>query len=191
MIKYVQEQKMKLNLPNPIETERLVLKKHTLDKEYVQLWVDSINQNLPWLSRFLPHFNKPITFDEEKAFLRSLICGEKENNYGVWNKKTNELMGSIGAFNFEEKESKKSIELGLILFEKFAGHSYGPEATKAFESALFDAGIDSTILKIDSENIRSRRAAEKEGHIWDGKEIMPKKNHPEMQLLVYRKMKAK
>lgn len=182
---------MQLNLPNQIETERLVLKKHTLDKEYVQLWVDSINQNLPWLSRFLPHFSKPITFEEEKAFLKSLICGDKENAYAIWNKKTSELMGSIGAFNLEEKEDKKSIELGVILFEKFAGQGYGPEATKAFEKELFNAGIDSTVLKIDATNMRSRRAAEKEGHVWDGKETMPKKNHPEIQLLVYRKMKAK
>ena len=182
---------MKLNLPNQIETERLILKRHTLDKEYVQLWVDAINQNLPWLSQFLPHFSKPITFEEQKAFLRSLICGEKENAFAVWNKKTNELMGSIGAFNLEEKEGKKSIELGLILFEKFAGCGYGPEATKAFEQALFNTGIDSTILKIDENNLRSRRAAEKEGHVWDGKETLPKKNHPEIQLLVYRKMKER
>ena len=30
-------------------------------------------------------------------------------------------MGSIGAFNFEEKEGKKSAELGILLFEKFSG----------------------------------------------------------------------
>ena len=179
-----------LKLPAQIETSRLILKQHTLDKEYVQLWVDSINQNLPWLSRFLPHFSKPITFEEQKAFLRSLICGEKEKNYAVWNKKTNELMGSIGAFNFEEKEGKKSAELGILLFEKFSGKGYAPEATHAFEGALFNAGLDSTILKIDAENSRSRRAAEKEGHVWDGKEMATSRSHPNTQLLVYRKIRA-
>ena len=178
---------MKLNLPNQIETERLILKKHTLDNEYIQLWVDSINQNLLWLSRFLPRFSKPITFEE----IRMILCGEIEKNYAIWNKKTNELMGSIGAFNLEEKEDKKNVELVAMIFEKFAGQGYGPEAIKTFEQALFDAGIDGTILKIDENNVRSRRAAEKEGHIWDGKETMPKKNHPEIQLLVYRKMKVK
>lgn len=178
---------MQLNLPNKIETERLLLKKHTLDKEYVQLWVDSINQNLPWLSRFLPHFNKKITPEA----VRMILCSEMERNYAIWNKKTNELIGSIGVSSLEEKESKRNVELVAMLFEKFAGQGYGPEATKGFEEALFSSGIDGTILKIDANNTRSHRAAEKEGHIWDGKETSPKKNHPEIQLLVYRKMKVK
>ena len=178
---------MDLKLQPQIETERLILKKHTLDKEYIQLWVDSINQNLPWLSHFLPHFSRKIRFEE----VRMILCGEIGKNYAIWNKKTNELMGSIGASNLEEKQGKKNVELVVMLFEKFAGHGYGPEAIKAFEQALFNSGIDGTILKIDSMNTRSRRAAEKEGHVWDGKEIAPKKNHPEIQLLVYRKMKVK
>lgn len=182
---------MKLNLPNQIETERLVLKKHTLDRNYVQLWVDSINQNLTFLSRFLPHFDEPMTFEKEQSFLQMLMCGEKEKNYAIWNKETGELMGSTGAFNFEEKEGKKSAELGMLLFEKFSGFGYAPEATHALEQALFKAGLDHTILKIDANNTRSRRAAEKEGHVWDGKETAPQNNHPEIQLLVYRKMKVK
>ncbi|MGN0919925.1 MAG: GNAT family N-acetyltransferase [Alphaproteobacteria bacterium] len=180
---------MELKLPAQIETPRLILKQHTLDKDYVQLWVDSINQNLAFLNRFLPHFDKPMTFEEEKSFLRMLMCAANEKNYAIWNKKTNELMGSTGAFNFEEKEGKKSAELGMLLFEKFSGKGYAPEATHALERALFEAGLDHTILKIDSNNTRSRRAAEKEGHLWDGKETATSRNHPNTQLLVYRKMK--
>ena len=180
---------MELKLPAQIETPRLILKKHTLDKEYVQLWVDSINQNLAFLSRFLPHFDEPMTFEKEKSFLQMLMCGEKEKNYAIWNKETNELMGSIGSFSFEEKEGKKTAELGILLFEKFSGKGYAPEATHAFEQALFEAGLDSAILKIDADNTRSRRAAEKEGHIWNGKETAVSRSHPNTQLLVYRKMK--
>ena len=178
---------MDLKLPPQIETERLILKQHTLDKDYVQLWVDSINQNLAFLSRFLPHFDEPMTFEKERSFLRMLMCGEKEKNYAIWNKETNELMGSVGAFSFEENEGKKSAELGILLFEKFSGKGYAPEATHAFERTLFEAGLDSAILKIDADNTRSRRAAEKEGHIWDGKETAVSRSHPNTQLLVYRK----
>ena len=84
--------------------------------EYVQLWVNLINENLKWLDRFLPHWDKPCTFETEQAFLNDLITEEKEIAYGIWDTKTNELMGSIGAFGFEEKEGKKSIEIGLLLF---------------------------------------------------------------------------
>ena len=111
---------MDLKLPAQIETERLILKQHTLDREYVQLWVDSINQNLEWLNRFLPRFREPTTFEKEKCFLTFLISGKHEKNYAIWNKKTQELMGSIGAFDFKEKEGKKSAELGILLFKKFA-----------------------------------------------------------------------
>ena len=179
---------MGLKLPIQIETPRLILKQHTLDKDYVQLWVDSINQNLAFLSRFLPHFDEPMTFEKERSFLRMLMCGDKEKNYAIWNKETNELMVSIGAFNFEEKEGKKSAELGILLFEKFSGKGFGPEATHAIEQALFAAGLDHTILKIDAANNRSRRAAEKEGHVWDGKEVSTSRSHPDTQLLVYWKM---
>ena len=41
---------MKLNLPQQIEAERIILKKHTLDREYIQLLVDSINKSQQWLA---------------------------------------------------------------------------------------------------------------------------------------------
>ena len=97
----------------------------------------------------------------------------------------------MGAFNFDEKDGKKSAELGILLFEQFSGKGFAPEATRALEKSLFDAGLDNTILKIDENNTRSRRAAEKEGHIWNGTEKSTSRSHPDTQLLVYRKMKEK
>ena len=182
---------MNLNLPDQIETPRLILKKHILDKSYIQLWVDLINQNRDWLKRFLSHFDEPMTFENEEAFLQEMIQQEKQRKgYAIWNKETGELMGSTGAFHFQEKEGKKSAELGMMLFEKFAGFGYAPEATHAFEQVLFDAGLDECVLVIDAKNKRSRRAAQKEGHVWDGKETTVNRLRPEAQMLVYRKMKV-
>ena len=178
---------MKLNLPQQIEAERIILKKHILDKEYIQLLVDSINKSRQWLGRFLSHFEEPMTFEKEEAFIKMLLSEEKEINYCIWNKKTHELMGTIGAFNPDNPNNPKSIELGVMLFEQFAGQHYGPEATEAFEKILFENGIDSVILKIQKENARSRKAAEARGHTWDGKEIAPSRNRPDLQMLVYRK----
>ena len=180
---------MELKLPAQIETERLILKQHTLNKDYVQLWVDSINQNLAWLNRYLPHFDKPVTFEQQKSFLQMLMCGEIEKNYAIWNKETNELMGSVGAFGFEEKEGKKTAELAILLFEKFAGQGYAPEAVAAFEKTLFTAGLDNVVLRIDADNTRSRRTAEKTGHVWNGKKTSVSRSHPNTQILVYQKMK--
>jgi len=178
---------MKIKLPEQIETPKLILKKHSLDPAYIQLWVDSINQNLGWLSQFLPRFSETMTFEKEKAFLESVLTEEKEIGYGVWNKETNELMGSIGAFNFEEKDQKSSIELGVILFQKFAGMGYAPEAMKFLEQELFSAGIDGVMAKIDEKNTRSRRAAIKAGFSWNGQETKASRNSPDKMLLVYRK----
>lgn len=178
---------MKLNLPQQIEAERIILKKHTLDREYIQLLVDSINKSQQWLGRFLSHFKEPMTFKKEEAFIKKLLSDEKEINYGIWNKKTNELMGTIGAFNPDNPDDPKSIELGIMLFEQFAGQHYGPEATETFEKALFKNGVNSIVLKIQKENTRSRKAAEANGHIWNGKEMSPSRNHPDLQMLIYRK----
>ncbi len=178
---------MKLVLPQQIEAERIVLKKHTLDKEYIQLLVDSINKSREWLGRFLPHFEEPMTFEKEETFIKMVLSEEKEINYGIWNKETNELMGTIGAFNPDNPNNPKSIELGVMLFEQFAGQHYGPEATTAFEKVLFENGIDSVILKIQKENTRSRKAAEAQGHIWDGQEMGISRNHPNLEMLVYRR----
>lgn len=158
---------MKIKLPAQIETERLILKKHCLKTEYIQLWVDSINQNLAWLNQFLPHFDEPMTFEKERAFLESLLTENQEINYGIWNKRTQELMGSIGAFNLEQKGQKKNMELAIMLFEKFAGHGYGPEAINILKQNLFNVGLDSVTLKIDSQNNRSLHAASKIGFSWD------------------------
>ena len=178
---------MNLNLPQQIAAERVVLKKHTLNKEYIQLLVDSINKSRQWLGRFLSHFEEPITFEKEEAFVKMLLSEEKEINYGIWNKKTNELMGTIGAFNPDNPNNPKSIELGIMLFEQFAGQHYGPEATEAFEKVLFKNGINSIILKIQKENTRSRKAAGAQSYIWNGRKKAPSRNHPDLQMLVYRK----
>lgn len=121
--------------------------------------------------------------------MESVLAEEREIAYGIWNKDTGELMGSIGAFNFDENQQEISIELGFILFQKFAGKGYIPEAIKALEQILFSNGISTIIAKIDAENTRSRRAVEKVGFSWDGKEIRTKRSNPSVQLLVYRKMK--
>ena len=168
-----------INLPKQIETKRLILKPHTLDKDYVQLWVDSVNQNLEWLQRFLPHFDKPVTFEQQKSFLELLISGKIEKNYAIWNKKTGELMGSIGAFNFEENEA----EVAILLFKQFSGFGYGTEAIGAFENVLFDAGIKEIVLKIDASNMRSQRIAQKQGY------KKTDSDHPDPQFLFYKKVK--
>lgn len=183
---------MKIKLPNEIETERLTLKKHCLflnqngrlQPEYVQLWVNSINQNREWLGRFLSHFDEPYTFEKEETFLNDLISEKNEIAYGIWNNQTDELMGSIGAFNFEEKEGKQCIELGILLFEKFAGHGYGPEATMALEQALLNMGMDQIVLLIDDQNERSYKAAQKNGYTWNQKDIA---THHNRIMRIYRK----
>ena len=177
--------------PTTIETERLILKKHILDKEYIQLWVDNINANLAWLSRFLSHFEEPMTFEKEESFLKQLVTEEKEINYGIWNKATGELMGSIGAFNFDNKQKPTCAELGILLFEKYAGQHYGPEGTNALANMLFNHGIQSVQLKIQKDNLRSRGAAQRAGYIWDGKETGFSPNHPNISMLVYRKFSTK
>ncbi len=172
---------MKVKLPETIETDRLLLKKHSLDPSYIQLWVDSINQNLGWFEHFLP-FDGPVTFEKEKTFLEDVLTEKKEIAYSLWIKKTNELIGSIGAFNYEECNKKSSIEIGYMLFEKFAGNGYGPEAMENLKKELFSQGVDNIIAKIDERNVRSRRAAEKIGFKWNGKETVPSNK----KLLIYR-----
>ena len=181
---------MKIKLPTQIETPRLVLKKHTLDPSYIQLWVDSINQNLSWLSQFLPRFSESMTFEKEKSFIEGVLTEEKEIGFGIWNKETNELMGSIGAFNFEEKDQKSSIELGIMLFQKYAGNGYAPETMKFLEQELFSVGVDGVMAKIDEKNTRSRQAAQKAGFTWNNQETRASRNDDNKLLLVYRKQKS-
>ena len=174
-------------LPDTIETERLLLKKHTLNEKYIQLWVDSVNANLPWLSKFISHFEEPTTFAKQKASIEKKLNSDKEINYAIWNKETNELMGSIVAHNYDEKANPESVELGGMLFKKFAGFGYGPEANSALVDLLFQQGIKNARANIEPENTRSRRSAEKAGYTWDGKEIGYSYNHPDVPMLVYRK----
>ena len=58
---------------------------------------------------------------------------------------------------------------------------------EAFENVLFKNGINSVILKIQKENTYSRKAAETRGHIWNGKEMSLSGDHPDLQMLIYRK----
>lgn len=158
---------MRINLPKQIETKRLTLKPYTLDKNYIQLYVDSINQNLDWLQRFC-HFDGPMTFEKQKAFLEECINKNKENGYAIWTKskedEPEELVGSISAFHFRKEKGKRIAELGIFLLEKFAKKGYAHEANSALESALFKAGLDETILHIRSDNVASLKSARAQGY---------------------------
>ncbi len=155
--------------PKKLITDRLVLKEHTLDEEYVQLWVRRINQNLEWLNTFLPHFTDPLTFEKEYDYLKMLICGHQEQQYAIFHKRTNALIGSIGAYNFQ----KDMAECSLMIFKNKAGHHYGPEALSALEQLLYQQGIRHLLLKISVKNLRSLKMAKKLGYLGKNNDKSP------------------
>ena len=137
------------------ETERLYIRRLQLADE-ARFYDLKSNPNV-----VNPLPRKPLTADESKAELRSLIFLESSSGKKVWcicEKGSAELIGCCGIMANDAGQP----EIGYQLREAFWGKGYGTEIAKA----LIDYGFD--VLKLElitadvaAENSRSVKILEK------------------------------
>lgn len=151
----------KAELPERIETERLVLRNRTLaDAEAIFDFASRPEVSYP------TGFPPVKTLEDEIYYLEHILpeSNQKENlpaGYGIVLKGTDKIIGSV---DFNHRHEDDVLEIGYILHPDYWGRGYVPEAARA----LIDLGFkDLALHKIEltcfSYNVQSQRVAEKLG----------------------------
>lgn len=175
--------KLLLEIPTSIETERLVLRPYQAGDGQ---WYFLMSQrNKPHLARY--ETGNPVmtinTVEEAEETIRGFIEAWTERNaffMGIFRKGTNDFIGQmyIGVVNWDLPE----FEIGYFADIEQEGQGYITEAVKAALSLMFRHFRAHRVrLETDDTNVRSIRVAERSGMLKEG-HIRQNKIHPDGSL---------
>ena len=148
-------------LPETIETERLVLRVRT---------VADVEDIFDYASR--PEVSYPAGFppvkslEDEIYYLEHILPerNQKENlpaGYGIIVKGTDTIIGSV---DFPRRHEDDVLEIGYTLHPDYWGRGYVPEAARALIDLAFkELELHKIELSCFSYNVQSQRVAEKLG----------------------------
>ena len=148
-------------LPDKIETERLVLRVRTVaDAEDIFDYASRPEVSYP------AGFPPVKTLEDEIYYLEHILPerNKKENlpaGYGIVVKGTDKVIGSV---DFNHRHEDDVLEIGYTLHPDYWGRGYVPEAARALIDLAFkDLGLHKIELSCFGYNIQSQRVAEKLG----------------------------
>jgi [ribosomal protein S5]-alanine N-acetyltransferase len=135
-----------------IETERLILRKFTVDDAAFMLEI----LNTPTWLRFIGDRNVRTLEEAENYLLNGNIRSYREYGFGFYVvviKETQELIGICGIV---KREGLEDVDIGFAFFQKFMGKGYGYESASAvLNYALNDLKIKRIVAIVDPENVVS------------------------------------
>ena len=148
-------------LPDKIETERLVLRVRTVaDAEDIFDYASRPEVSYP------AGFPPVKTLEDEVYYLEHILPkrNQKENlpaGYGIVVKGTDKVIGSV---DFNHRHEDDVLELGYTLHPDYWGRCYVPEAARALIDLGFqELGLHKIELVCFGYNVQSQRVAEKLG----------------------------
>lgn len=144
-----------------IETERLILRRHTIDDAEIMFknWVteSDVTKFLSWQ----PHKN----VEETRALLKDWVKSYDKTDFYFWTielKESHELVGDISVVTLDESTS--SVEIGYGIGTKWWGKGITAEAGKALVKFFFEeVNANRVFAKHASNNPNSGRVMQKIG----------------------------
>ena len=151
----------KAELPERIETERLVLRVRTVaDAEDIHAYA-----SLPEVS-YPAGFPPVKTLEDEIYYLEHILPERNEKNnlpagYGIVAKGTDKVIGSV---DFPRRHEDDVLEIGYILHPDYWGRGYVLEAARTLNDLAFkELNLHKIELTCFCYNVQSQRVAEKLG----------------------------
>ena len=152
---------IRAELPERIETERLVLRVRTVaDAEDIHAYA-----SLPEVS-YPAGFPPVKTLEDEIYYLEHILPERNENDnlpagYGIVVKGTDKVIGSV---DFNHRHEDDVLEIGYTLHPDYWGRGYVPEAARALIDLAFkELNLHKIELSCFGYNLQSQRVAEKLG----------------------------
>lgn len=145
---------------NITETERLILRRFTLD--------DVADMTLvmgdPEVMKY--SVSGVMSFEQTRQFLERILATYQRRGFGLWAveyKATGRVIGYCGYY-FQEIDGKEEVELGYRLARSFWGKGIATEAARSMVNYAFSVlKLPRLISIIDVENVGSIKVAEKCG----------------------------
>lgn len=135
-----------------IETERLILRKFTLDDAAFML--ELLNTSA-WL-RFIGDRGVRTIEEAEQYLLNGNIKSYQEYGFGFYVVVVKETNESIGICGIKKREELDDIDIGFGFFPQFVGKGYGYEAASAtLDYAINILKIKRIVAIVDPENAAS------------------------------------
>jgi RimJ/RimL family protein N-acetyltransferase len=150
-------------LPDQILTERLVLKKSSMS--YLDTWLQAIDDSrpelLPWMAWAAEAVSKAERIAELQKYITSFEQDKNLYHYFIFELHSSKFVGCI---NLKKLEATDYWTIGYWLTTAMTGHGYVTEAALALEKVAQEKlGVTSIRIKIKSQNVKSRRVAERLG----------------------------
>ena len=148
-------------LPERIETERLVLRVRTV-ADVVDIFDYASRPEVSYPAGFHP----VKSLEDEIYYLEHILPERNEKNnlpagYGIVLKGTDKVIGSV---DFSRRHEDDVLEIGYILHPDYWGRGYVPEAARALiELGFKELGLHKIELICFGYNLQSQRVAEKLG----------------------------
>lgn len=157
----------KTHLPDQIESERILLKRHSPDLA-AQMF-QYVDQDRKRLREFLPWVDFTRSVEDEASYIR--MTQERWQNhslfdYGIFRKSDSLYMGNCGVHSIAWQHDR--CELGYWILGAFEGQGYVSEAVRALENVLFQVGFNRIEIRCASTNLRSARVPRVNGYRLEG-----------------------
>lgn len=148
-------------LPERLETERLVLRVRTVD-DAVYIFDYASRPEASYPAGFPP----VKTLEDEIYYLEHILPERNEKNnlpagYGIVVKGTDKIVGSV---DFNHRHEDDVLEVGYILHPDYWGLGYVPEAARTLIDLGFqELGLHKIEMTCFGYNVQSQRVTEKLG----------------------------
>lgn len=142
-----------------IETERLILRKYTMDD------LDELHKILS-CPITMSHYIKPYDYEGTKRWINWCLNSYEVNGFGLWAmvlKETNTLIGDCG-LSLQNIDGEICPEIGYHIYKDYWRRGYGKEAASAVKEWAFKNTLYPTLYSyMTKDNIASYKTAESIG----------------------------
>lgn len=154
-------------LPEVIEADRVVLRRHRL--ELAEIMFSYIDKDRERLRRFLPWVDGTRTSANTRAYIHKTIDEWELGSlfdYGIYRQSDGLYMGSAGVHTISWENRR--CEIGYWILGDFEGQGLMSESISAIESACFSLGFHRIEIRCSSLNSRSASVPKRLGYNLDG-----------------------
>lgn len=150
---------MKMKGTTELETKRLCIRRHRIEDAEPLYEKFGRDPRMYEYSGWNPYGDLTIS---RETVQRYMDCYDKEDFYGWAIEYMGELIGTIGAYDYDQEKSQ--IEIGVSIARNFWGRGFAAEALSAVLKYLTEHEMINTVTAwCANDNIGSRKAMEKAG----------------------------
>ena len=154
-------------MPQHFETERLILKRHTLD--FAERIFKVVDAERSRLRQFLPWVDLTLTLEDERNYIKSTQTrwsNFEQFDYSLFRKSDAVFLGTCGIHNISWQNER--CELGYWIGTEFEGQGYISESVKGLEGIIYDLGFHRIEIRCSVANSLSADVARRNGYSLDG-----------------------